>query len=163
MLANPGADPDGEAAKFIDADKGVEDAEAALEGARNILIERIGEIAALVGHLREKVWAAGDLTSVVKGKEAEGAKFSDYFDFSTAGSPTCRRTARSPCCAARRKASSKVDLDRRTTRKARIRREPRSCRRSTSGSRPPADKWLAEHGAAGVEGQRCTVARTSIW
>lgn len=83
LLANPGLLPDGEAAKFIDAEKGVADAKAALDGARHILIERIGESASLVGDLREWLWATGVVTSkVAKGKDAEGAKFSDYFDFS---------------------------------------------------------------------------------
>ncbi len=83
ILANPALAPDAEGAKFIDAEKGVADAKAALDGARAILIERIGENASLVGGLREWLWTDGVLTSrVVKGKEAEGAKFSDYFDFS---------------------------------------------------------------------------------
>lgn len=85
LLANPGLLPDGEAAKFIDAEKGVGDAKAALDGARHILIERIGESASLVGDLREWLWATGIVTSkVAKGKDTEGAKFSDYFDFSQA-------------------------------------------------------------------------------
>ena len=83
LLANPSLDPVIEAAKFLDADKGVADEKAALDGARFILIERIGESAALVGDLREWLWATGLITSkVLKGKDTEGAKFSDYFDFS---------------------------------------------------------------------------------
>ena len=82
ILANPALAPDAEGAKFIDAGKGVADAKAALDGARAILIERIGENAPLVGGLREWLWTDGVLTSkVVKGKEADGAKFSDYFDY----------------------------------------------------------------------------------
>jgi uncharacterized protein len=82
LLKNPALAPEGEAAKFIAADKGVADAKAALDGARHILIERIGEAASLVGALREWQWAEGALKSaVMKGKAAEGAKFSDYFDF----------------------------------------------------------------------------------
>ncbi len=66
-----------------DAEKGVADAKSALEGARHILIERIGEAPSLVGSLREWEWAEGELASKVrKGKADEGAKFSDYFDFS---------------------------------------------------------------------------------
>jgi uncharacterized protein len=83
LLSNPGLAPDAEAARFIDAAKGVGDAKAALDGARAILIERISEKPQLVGNLREWLWSDGIITSkVVKGKEAEGAKFSDYFDFS---------------------------------------------------------------------------------
>ena len=83
LLANPSLAPESEAAKYIDAEKGITDAKAALDGARAILIERIGENANLVGNLREWLWGDGLITSkVVKGKDAEGAKFSDYFDFS---------------------------------------------------------------------------------
>src|SRR5262245_16663746 len=82
LLKNPALAPETEAAKFVAADKGVADAKAALEGARHILIERFGEDAALVGSLREWQWGEGTLKSAVtKGKAAEGAKFSDYFDF----------------------------------------------------------------------------------
>ena len=82
LLADPTRVPETAAATFIDAAKGVPDAKAALEGARAILLERISEKADLVGALREWLWAEGEVTSrVVKGKEAEGAKFSDYFDF----------------------------------------------------------------------------------
>ncbi len=83
LLGNPALDPSTEALKFLNAELGVTDAKAALDGARFILIERIGESAALVGDLREWLWATGVMTSMVlKGKQAEGAKFSDYFDFS---------------------------------------------------------------------------------
>src|SRR6185503_3063207 len=82
LLKNPALVPETEAAKFVAADKGIADAKAALDGARHILIERIGEDATLVGSLREWQWAEGTLKStVLKGKAAEGAKFSDYFDF----------------------------------------------------------------------------------
>jgi protein Tex len=82
LLANPSLDPATEAAKYVDAGKGVADAKAALDGARHILIERIGESASLVGALREWEWSEGVLRSTVqKAKTEEGAKFSDYFDF----------------------------------------------------------------------------------
>ena len=82
LLKNPALDPETEAAKFVDAGKAVADAKAALEGARHILIERIGEAAALVGSLREWQWEEGSLTSKVrKAKADDGAKFADYFDF----------------------------------------------------------------------------------
>lgn len=83
LLGNPSLDPATEAAKFIAADKGVADQKAALDGARHILIERIAERADIVQNLREWEWSEGRLASKVKkGKETEGAKFSDYFDFS---------------------------------------------------------------------------------
>ncbi|HEU5445236.1 MAG TPA: Tex family protein, partial [Pseudolabrys sp.] len=82
LLSNPSLDPAMEARKYVNANKGVADADAALDGARAILIERIGENARLVGELREWLWATGRLTSSVqKGKATEGTKFSDYFDF----------------------------------------------------------------------------------
>jgi uncharacterized protein len=82
LLKNPALVPETEAGKFVDAEKGISDAKAALDGARHILIERIGEDAKLVGTLREWLWEEGALASeVLKGKATEGAKFSDYFDF----------------------------------------------------------------------------------
>ena len=83
LLAKPMADPRVSAADYISAAKGVADADAALEGARQILIERFSEDADLVGRLREDFWRSGQAVSKVrKGKEAAGAKFADYFDWS---------------------------------------------------------------------------------
>lgn len=85
LLGNPALDPLKEAEQYVSTEKGVADVKAALDGARSILIERIGENAKLVGDLRQWLWATGLITSkVLKGKETEGAKFSDYFDFSQA-------------------------------------------------------------------------------
>lgn len=82
LLSNPALDPEAEAAKFVDSEKGIADTKAALEGARHILIERIAETPTVVGSLREWMWSDGELKSVVrKGKNEEGAKFSDYFEF----------------------------------------------------------------------------------
>ena len=82
LLANAALDPKGEAGKFVDAEKGLADAKAALDGARHILIERMAEEPRLVGSLREWEWGEGVLASkVLRGKKEEGAKFSDYFDF----------------------------------------------------------------------------------
>ena len=81
LLTDPSKVPDTLAATFIDAEKGVADAAAALEGARAILVERFGEDADLIGNLREEMWGRGRLASKVKEeKRAEGAKFADYFD-----------------------------------------------------------------------------------
>ncbi|MDX3194049.1 Tex family protein [Streptomyces sp. MN03-5084-2B] len=83
LLNDPDTDPQAAAAVFVDADKGVADAQAALDGARAILVERFAEDADLIGELREKMWGQGHLVAKVRsGKEEEGAKFSDYFDFS---------------------------------------------------------------------------------
>ncbi|WP_425425500.1 Tex family protein [Amycolatopsis marina] len=82
LLSDPDTDPQAAAAVFVDPDKGVADAAAALDGARAILVERFAEDADLIGNLREKMWSRGRLASKVReGKEAEGAKFADYFDF----------------------------------------------------------------------------------
>jgi len=82
LLGDPNTDPHAAAAVFVDAEKGVADAQAALDGARAILVERFGEDADLIGELREKMWSQGRLASKVRsGKETDGAKFSDYFDF----------------------------------------------------------------------------------
>ncbi|QCG96137.1 RNA-binding transcriptional accessory protein [Azospirillum sp. TSA2s] len=83
LLADPKKNPDAEAAAFVDADKGIADVKAALDGARHILVERFGEDAELVGRLRTAMADKGVVTSkVIEEKKAEGAKFSDYFDFS---------------------------------------------------------------------------------
>ena len=83
LLAKPQNDPLTAAAAFVDAEKGVADVAAALEGARAILTERFDEDADLKGALREAVWSEGRMGSTVrKGKKTEGEKFKDYFDFS---------------------------------------------------------------------------------
>ena len=59
----------------------VPDAKAALDGARAILMEQFAENAELIGALREKLWAEGELhAQVIEGKESEGEKYKDYFD-----------------------------------------------------------------------------------
>ncbi|WP_018349231.1 Tex family protein [Longispora albida] len=76
LLNDPSNDPQVLAAGF-----GME-VPAALEGARAILVERFGEDADLIGSLRERMWGSGQVTARVReGKETEGAKFADYFDF----------------------------------------------------------------------------------
>jgi uncharacterized protein len=81
LIADPTQVPEEFAAQFVDAEKGVADARAALEGARAILLERWGEDAALVGELRAWLQDVGVIRArVVEGKEAAGEKFRDYFD-----------------------------------------------------------------------------------
>src|SRR5690606_35394580 len=83
LLEDPSRVPEGFAAGFVDAERGIADVKAALEGARAILLERWGEDATLLGELREWLAAKGVIRSrVVEGKEAAGAKFADYFDHS---------------------------------------------------------------------------------
>src|SRR4051794_32290221 len=82
LLKEPQHDPKTAAAPFVNADKSVADAEAALEGARAILVERFAEDADLIGNLRETMWSQGRMTSTVReAKKAEGEKFKDYFEF----------------------------------------------------------------------------------
>lgn len=82
LLADPSLQPEAEAAGFVSADKGVADIKAALDGARHILVERFGEDAELVGKLRAAMADKGVVTAkVIEEKRAEGAKFSDYFEF----------------------------------------------------------------------------------
>ena len=81
LLADPAQAPEEFAASFVDAEKGVADAKAALEGARAILMERWGEDAALVGGLRDWMNDVGVIRArVAPGKEEAGAKYRDYFD-----------------------------------------------------------------------------------
>lgn len=83
LFQNPEQDPQSVAAGFVAADKGVDDARSALDGARHILIERFSEDAALLGQLRDYFGQRAHITSeVIDGKQQEGAKYRDYFDFS---------------------------------------------------------------------------------
>jgi uncharacterized protein len=85
LREDPTRDPETFAADFVDAEKGVADSKAALDGARAILMESIAEDAALVGELRDWLWEKGQIAAkVVPGKENEGAKFRDYFEHSEA-------------------------------------------------------------------------------
>ncbi len=81
LFDEPETNPEEVAEGFVDADKGVADVKAALEGARYILMERFSENAELLGKLREMLWNEGILSSrAIEGKEEEGAKFRDYFE-----------------------------------------------------------------------------------
>jgi len=83
LMAEPGNDPKVVAEGFINAEKGVADAAAALDGARAILVERFDEDADLIGALREEMWTNARMASKVReGKKTEGEKFADYFEFS---------------------------------------------------------------------------------
>ena len=92
LLENPALDPEAEATKYLRdsftnadgvANPGVADTKAALDGARQILMERFAEDAELLQSLREYVQEHGVVESkVVDGKQEEGEKFADYFDYS---------------------------------------------------------------------------------
>ena len=83
LLGDPSLKPESEAERFINADAGFADVKAVLDGARQILMEQFSEDAPLLGALREYLEVHGVVKStVVDGKEADGAKFRDYFDYS---------------------------------------------------------------------------------
>ena len=85
LFADPSLDPRDEAVAFVNADAGFADAHTVLDGVRDLLAERWAEDAALVGGLREWLWAEGLFVSrLAAGKDesaAEVAKFRDYFDY----------------------------------------------------------------------------------
>src|SRR6201992_3891011 len=82
LLTQSQNDPQAAAVAFVNAEKGVADVAAALEGARAILTERFDEDADLKGALREEMWSQGKMGSTVRlGKKTAGEKFKDYFDF----------------------------------------------------------------------------------
>jgi uncharacterized protein len=82
LFAHPERDPQEQAAAFVKPDAAAT-VEAALDGARAILVERFAEDAELIGRLREDFWTRGKMAASVRaGKQQEGAKFADYFDFS---------------------------------------------------------------------------------
>ncbi|OLQ73562.1 RNA-binding transcriptional accessory protein [Photobacterium proteolyticum] len=82
LWQQPSQEPEATAAGYVDADKGVGDTKAALDGARAILMERFAEDAALLDKVRRHLQSNAELTSrLVDGKEQEGAKFKDYFEY----------------------------------------------------------------------------------
>lgn len=90
MLWNePQTEPESEATKYIDADKGITDSKAALDGARAIIMERIAEDANLLEKIRVHLTRNAELVArVVDGKQQEGEKFKDYFEHNEALSKT---------------------------------------------------------------------------
>ena len=81
LIDDPSADPETLAEAHLS--EGFPDTKAALEGARAILVDRFATDADLVGEVRDRVYSQGTMCSaVVEGKETEGAKFADYFEFS---------------------------------------------------------------------------------
>ncbi|SEK28988.1 uncharacterized protein SAMN05216214_101316 [Atopomonas hussainii] len=96
LFDDPTQDPEALAAGFVNAEQGVADVKAALEGARYILMERFAEDAALIDKLRRLLKQDATLTARVSpGKESEGAKFQDYFEHDEAfkGVPSHRALA----------------------------------------------------------------------
>src|SRR5690606_4572760 len=82
LLADPNLTPEIEAEKYLNAEAGFADTKAVLDGARQILMEHFAEDATLLGELRAYLHDHGQVRSaVIEGKENEGAKFRDWFDF----------------------------------------------------------------------------------
>jgi uncharacterized protein len=82
LLANPKLDPLVEAQAYINVEKGIETAEAALSGAQDILVEQLSQAPGLVAELRETLWKQGVVTSqLVSGAVDEGEKFKDYYEY----------------------------------------------------------------------------------
>lgn len=81
LFDNPTQDPQQTAARFINADAGVADEKAALDGAKYILMERFAEQADLLEAVRQYLQQHGQLQARVSaGQEQTGAKFKDYFE-----------------------------------------------------------------------------------
>jgi len=82
LLSDPNLDPDTYSSQFINTETGIEDAKTALEGARQILMEKFAEEPDLINELREYLWKNAVLKSVSAGDKKPAAnKFSDYFDY----------------------------------------------------------------------------------
>ena len=82
LAQDPATDPVAEANAFVDESKGVESVEAAIAGAKDIIAEWVNEEQTARTRIRELFHTAGTFrTKVVTGKEAEGCKFEDYFDW----------------------------------------------------------------------------------
>ncbi|HFQ5327475.1 TPA: Tex family protein [Vibrio vulnificus] len=85
LWKHPQTEPESEATRYINGEKGVEDSKAALDGARAILMERIAEDANLLEKIRQYLNRHAEIVSrVVAGKEQEGEKFKDYFEHNEA-------------------------------------------------------------------------------
>lgn len=83
LLKDPNLHPDIVAQNYLNPELNIIDVKSALEGARFILMERFSEDANLIGTLRDKLWDEGLLVSqVIEGKQEEGEKFKDYFEYS---------------------------------------------------------------------------------
>ena len=82
LFENPTLNPEQEAAKYINKEKSIPDTKAALEGAKQILMEQFSEDATIVGALREYLTGHAVLmANVIAGKEVAGKKFKDYFEY----------------------------------------------------------------------------------
>src|SRR3984957_6090370 len=148
LLTQPQNDPLAVAAGFVDAEKQVSDAAAALEGARAILVERFAEDADLIGTLREQMWSNGLIMSTVRtGKKTAGEKFKDYFDFSE---PLDRLPSHRILAMFRGEKEEILDLQIEPEARGAVANNPSSYelkimqRFAISDQGRPGDRWLAE-------------------
>ncbi|MDR2924775.1 MAG: RNA-binding transcriptional accessory protein [Azoarcus sp.] len=148
LLADPSLLPEQTALEYLNPDAGFTDAKAALDGARQILMETFSEDAALLGELRQLLYTKGEIRSTVeKGKEEAGAKFRDWFDFREpfAAMPSHRALA---LLRGRNEGILKLALD--LSRPDGDSNAPHPCEQRIAahfGIRNlgrPADKWLAD-------------------
>ncbi|MBA2653523.1 MAG: RNA-binding transcriptional accessory protein [Gammaproteobacteria bacterium] len=131
------------ASQYINEEKEVKDSDAALEGARQILMEVWAENPELTQLLREFIWENGIITSVVsEGKEEEGQKFSDYFEYKEAIKqiPSHRALA---VFRGRKEKILKVSLDIPETKKN-LPEETIASYFNIKHEQRPADAWLLE-------------------
>ncbi|WP_245923986.1 Tex family protein [Paractinoplanes atraurantiacus] len=143
LIGDPSLDPRATAAAFVDAEKGVADESAALDGARSILIERFAEDADLIGDLRERMWTRGRLVAkVTEGKQTEGAKFSDYFDFAE---PYAKLPSHRILAMFRGEKEGVLDLTMEPEPEDESTFEPRiAARFGISDQGRPGDKWMSD-------------------
>jgi protein Tex len=146
ILADRAADPQALAAGYLG--ENVPDAKAALEGARDIIAEGLAENATLLGRLRDHMKRVAKLSAKgIEGKEAEGAKFSDYFahseDWATAPSHRVLAMLRG-----RNEGFLTIDLEIDVDAPRGDSPAERACGATlNAGSAGPGDKWLREAAA----------------
>ena len=144
LLTTPDKEPKTQAESFINASRNVPTTEAALEGARAILVERFAEDADLIGGLREAYWTHCAMLSRPRaGKEAAGAKYADYFEFAQ---PIAKLPSHRILALFRGEKEEMLDLDMRAEPEAGAGGyEMRIARRYAIEDRGrPGDNWLIE-------------------
>lgn len=85
LMEDPTKTPDVEAQRYFHEALGFTDTKTVLDGARAVLMERFAENGGLVAKLRDFLWADGQVQArVISGKEQDGEKFRDYFEYDEA-------------------------------------------------------------------------------
>jgi uncharacterized protein len=151
LLADPELVPQQAALPYVNAELGIADTKAALDGARDILTEGFAERPEVLTAFRSFLWDEGVIgAKLVEGKSAEAEKFRDYFDHaeSIAGTPSHRALA---LFRGRQLGVLSLSLGLSPEREALL---PHPCVAKLAGlvalgrvlnaDAPPADRWLAE-------------------